>query len=749
MSNRLVIVESPAKARTLEKYLGKGYTVKASVGHVKDLPKANLGVDVDHDFEPQYEVIRGKAKVLGELKKAAKGAEVIFLAPDPDREGEAIAWHIYQEIASKSGVEVYRVLFNEITPKAVREAFDSPGSIDEDKVHAQQARRILDRLVGYKISPLLWRKVKMGLSAGRVQSVALRLICEREREIQAFVPEEYWTVEANLEGANPPPFGARLFRVGEEKPELKSEAETQAVLQSLDGVDYVVSEVTKKERRRNPVAPFITASLQQEAARRLRFSASRTMALAQRLYEGMELGKEGAVGLITYMRTDSPQVSGDAQAAARSYISRNFGDAFVPERPPRYKSRRRAQEAHEAIRPTDVERTPESLQGLIGDREWRLYKLIWQRFVASQMAPAVYDQTTVNISAGQCTFRATGSVVLFPGFTKLYTEARDNGEEEGEKTLPHLEAGERLTLHEITPDQHFTQPPPRYTEASLVKTLEEKGIGRPSTYASILNVIRNREYVEVEKRRFHPTELGRLVTDLLVTSFPQLMNVEFTAHMEETLDEIEDGKKSWVETLEDFYGPFAEWLSKAEAQMKNLKEEVEPTDEVCDKCGSPMVKRWGKYGRFLACSGYPKCRNTRDLNDSQESRAEPKLLPEEGPCAQCGSPLALRTGRFGPFTACSTYPECRYVKPNTTGVTCPEDGCGGDLIERRSRKGKLFYGCSSYPKCRFTLWQMPVPEPCPQCGAPYLLLKVDRNGRSTAHCPEKGCGHKQPHSAVA
>jgi DNA topoisomerase-1 len=749
MSSRLVIVESPAKARTLKRYLGDGYTVKASVGHLKDLPKADLGVDVEHDFEPHYEVIKGKAKVLGELKKAAKGAEAVFLAPDPDREGEAIAWHIFQEIKDQGPTDIHRVLFNEITPRAVQEAFERPGPIDEDKVHAQQARRILDRLVGYKISPLLWRKVKMGISAGRVQSVALRLICEREREIQAFVPEEYWSIEASLEGESPPAFAAKLFRVGEEKPVLGNESETQAVLDSLEGAEYVVAEVTKKERRRNPVAPFITASLQQDAARRLRFSASRTMALAQRLYEGLELGGEGSVGLITYMRTDSPQVSSDAQAAARSYISQNFGENYLPERPPQYKARRKAQEAHEAIRPTDVERTPESLRGRIGEAEWRLYQLVWQRFLASQMTPAVYDQTTVDIAAGGCTFRATGSVVKFPGFTRLYTEARDNGEDEDDKALPALDVDERLTLHELTPNQHFTQPPARYSEASLVRVLEEKGIGRPSTYASILNIIKNREYVEVEKRRFRPTELGMLVTDLLVASFPKLLDVEFTAQMEETLDEVEEGKKGWVETLREFYGPFEERLSKAEAQMKNLKEDVEPTDEVCEKCGETMVKRWGKYGRFLACSGYPDCRNTRDLSAPKEEKAELNLLPEEEPCPKCGATLAARNGRFGPFVACSAYPDCRYVKPNTTDVTCPEEGCGGEIIERRSRKGKLFYGCTGYPKCRFTLWDMPVPEACTQCGSPYLLAKTDRQGRTTARCPTKGCGHKKPHSAVA
>ncbi|MDA2932566.1 type I DNA topoisomerase [Nitrospinae bacterium AH-259-F20] len=749
MPKRLVIVESPAKARTLKRYLGDDYTVKASMGHVKDLPKSSLGVDVEQGFKPDYQVIKGKAKALRELKKAAKGVDEVFLAPDPDREGEAIAWHVYQELQDGGPDVIHRVMFNEITPRAVREAFDNPGTIDIDKVHAQQARRILDRLVGYKISPLLWQKVRRGLSAGRVQSVAQRLICDREREIKAFVSEEYWTIEAILEGAQPPSFTAKLNRIDQEKPALGTEADAQAVLEALEGADFVVAEVKRKERRRNPVAPFITASLQAEAARRLHWSAKQTMATAQRLYEGLELGPEGPVGLITYMRTDSPRVSAEAQAVARDYIGRTFGQDYLPDRSPTYKARRRAQEAHEAIRPTDVEQTPDRLRNLIGEREWRLYQLIWQRFVSSQMAPAILDQTTVDITARQFSFRATGSIVKFPGFTKIYTEVKDNDKEETDKVLPPLEAGERLTLGELTPNQHFTQPPPRYTEASLVRALEEKGIGRPSTYASILSIIRDREYVEVEERRFRPTELGLMITDLLVKSFPDLLGVEFTANMEETLDEIEEGKKDWVETLEAFYGPFTERLEKAEVQMKNLKEEVEPTDEVCEECGSPMVKRWGKYGRFLACSAYPECRNTRDLDTQPSEHPEIQLAPDESPCPECGSPLAVRKGRFGPFIACSSYPKCRYVKPNITGVTCPEEGCGGEVAERRSRQGKLFYGCTSYPECRFTLRNRPVPEACPLCDAPYLLVRVNRAGEASARCPTKGCGHTQPHSAVA
>ena len=748
MAKRLVIVESPAKARTLKRYLGKDYTVKASMGHVRDLPKSSLGVEVENAFKPHYQVIRGKGKALAELRKAAKGAEAVFLAPDPDREGEAIAWHVLQEIESKGPQAIHRVLFNEITPRAVKEAFDNPGQIDLDKVNAQQARRILDRLVGYKISPLLWDKVKRGLSAGRVQSVALRLVCDREREIRAFVTEEYWTIEAALEGSKPPAFTSKLVRVGEDKPALATEADARAVLDALEGADYVVANVEKKERRRNPVAPFITASLQQEAARKLWFSAARTMTLAQRLYEGLDIGKEGALGLITYMRTDSPRVSAEAQAAARAYITQTYGENYLPARPPVYKARRRAQEAHEAIRPTDVERTPERLRGLIGEPEWRLYQLIWQRFISSQMAPAVFDQTTVEITARELGFRATGRAVKFPGFTKIYTEGRDNGEEEADKALPPLEAGERLTLRELTPNQHFTQPPPRYSEASLVRVLEEKGIGRPSTYASILSIIKDREYVEVENRRFMPTELGLTVTDLLVKSFPDLLDVEFTANMEEALDEIEEGKKDWVEILEAFYVPFAERLEKAEVQMKNLKEEVEPTDEVCEECSSPMVKRWGKYGRFLACSDYPDCRNTRDLDAKPSESGGPEIAPDEGPCPKCGASLAVRKGRFGPFIACSSYPECRYVKPKTIGMACPEEGCGGELIERHSRRGKLFYGCSNYPDCRFAAWQRPIPEACPHCGSPYLVERVNRSGQASARCPTKGCGHTQPHSAV-
>jgi DNA topoisomerase-1 len=749
MAKRLVIVESPAKARTLKRYLGEEYTIKASVGHVKDLPKTNLGVDVKNSFQPSYQVIRGKGKIIKELRRAAREAEAVYLAPDPDREGEAIAWHIFQEIKADGPERVHRVLFNEITPRAVREAFSHPGQIDLNKVHAQQARRILDRLVGYKISPLLWRKIKAGLSAGRVQSVALRLICEREREIESFVPEEYWTIEALLEGSHPPEFTAKLHRIGQNKPELRSEADARAVLEALEGAEYVVAEVSRKQRRRNPVAPFITATLQQEASRKLRFSASQTMALAQRLYEGLEIGPEGAVGLITYMRTDSPRVSAEAQEAARAFIERHFGRDYLPERPPQYKVRRKAQEAHEAIRPTDVELTPEKLKGKIGQREWLLYQLIWQRFVASQMASALLEQTTADIQARHFVFRATGSVVLFPGFTRLYTEEREDGQEEAERPLPPLEVGERLSLKSLSPNQHFTQPPPRYTEASLVRALEEKGIGRPSTYATILSIIKDRDYVRVEKRRFRPTELGHLVTDLLVASFPQLMDVEFTAHMEEALDEIEEGRKDWVETLEDFYQPFAERLARAESEMKNLKQEVEPTDEVCSECGSPMVKRWGKYGRFLACSAYPRCKNTKNLNEDPSGQPSAEAQELREPCPQCGSSLAYRSGRYGPFVACSAYPKCRYVKPNTTGVACPEEGCHGEIIERRSRQGRLFYGCSRYPDCRFTLWQKPVAHSCPQCGLPYLVVATDRQGREVLRCPAKGCRYRKTSPEVA
>ena len=615
----LVIVESPAKAKTIEKILGKGYTVKASVGHVRDLPPKRLGVDLQDGFTPEYIVIRGKAKVLDELRASAKRAGKIYLAPDPDREGEAIAWHIAQELDGQARDTIYRVLFNEITPRAITEAMRNPGRIDEDKVNAQQARRILDRLVGYQISPLLWRKVRRGLSAGRVQSVALRLICEREKEIDAFVPQEYWTVTVVLEGDQPPSFEAQLAKIGSKKAQIQTAEVAHTIADQLRQAQFVVGDVKTRERRRQPPAPFITSRLQQEGANRLRFSARKTMTLAQGLYEGLAIGSDGVVGLITYMRTDSTRVSEDAQRETLEFINTTYGQQYAPDKPNVYRSKKSAQDAHEAIRPTSTLLTPDQIHAYLDRDHQALYQLIWSRFVASQMRPAIFDVTTADIAAGEYGLRASGSVLKFDGFLKVYTEDRPvtgaGGDEEADqnRALPPLHAGQVLRVLEVKPEQHFTQPPPRYTEASLVAELEKRGIGRPSTYATILSVIQDRDYVETKERKFYPTELGRLVSDLLVEHFPDVMDIEFTAGMENLLDQVEEGKRPWVGVLRDFYGPFEKHLQAASQSMPSVKNMVEPTTEICEKCGKSMVIRLGRYGKFLACSGYPECKATRPL----------------------------------------------------------------------------------------------------------------------------------------
>ncbi|HEX9136240.1 MAG TPA: type I DNA topoisomerase, partial [Nitrospirota bacterium] len=681
----LVIVESPAKAKTIAKYLGKNYTVKASVGHIMDLPKSKLGVDIENDFEPKYIVIKGKAPVVKELKSAAKKADRILLATDPDREGEAIAAHVAEAISgSIKNAEVYRVLFNEITKKAILLAIEHPGKVDVNKVDAQQARRVLDRLVGYQISPILWKKVQRGLSAGRVQSVALRLICEREEEIKAFVPEEFWSLTALLEGKTPPQFEAKLIKRDEEKLRVKNNEEAQKILADLQGRPYSVAKVEKKERRRNPVPPFTTSKLQQEAGRKLGFTAKRTMGIAQSLYEGVDVGKEGTVVLITYMRTDSTRVGKEAQDEARELIASKYGKDYLPEKPPVYASAKSAQEAHEAIRPTSVMREPDVIKKHLENDQYKLYKLIWNRFVASQMNPAVIDQTSVDIKAGDYTFRATGSVVKFPGFMAVYMEEKSedqvSDDENGEAVLPPLTEGEALTLIKLDPKQHFTQPPPRFSEALLVKTLEEKGIGRPSTYAAIISTIQDRHYVQKLENKFRPTELGVLVNELLVNHFPVVMDVAFTARMEEELDKIEEGQMRWVEAVKDFYKPFNESLEKAQAEMKDFKSEQTPTDITCEKCGKPMVIKWGRNGQFLACSGYPDCKNTKPFvrNENGEVEAAPEETTDEK-CPKCGSPMVIKRGRFGKFLACSRYPECNHTQGMSTGVTCPEDG--GNIVE--------------------------------------------------------------------
>ena len=744
----LVIVESPAKAKTIGKYLGKDYTVKASVGHIMDLPKSKLGVDIEKNFAPQYIQIKGKAKVVNELKAAAKKADRILIATDPDREGEAIASHV-AEVVSKTAKteEIYRVLFNEITKKAILKAIEAPGKIDANKVDAQQARRILDRLVGYQISPILWKKVRRGLSAGRVQSVALRLICEREEEIKAFKPEEFWSLTALLEGKVPPQFEAKLLKKDEEKLRVKSNEEVQQILAGLQGAVYSVARVEKKERRRNPVPPFTTSKLQQEGGRKLGFTSRRTMAVAQGLYEGVDVGSEGAVGLITYMRTDSTRVGAEAQQEARELIASKYGKEYVPAEPPAYKSAKSAQEAHEAIRPTSVMREPDAIKQYLEPDQYKLYKLIWNRFVASQMNPAVIDQTSVDIKANAYTFRASGSVVKFPGFMAVYMEERSedqapSDDDNGEAVLPPLNEGDALSLIKLDPKQHFTQPPPRFSEALLVKTLEEKGIGRPSTYAAIISTIQDRDYVNKLENKFRPTELGVLVNGLLVQHFANILDVAFTARMEEELDKIEEGGLTWVTAVRDFYEPFSKDLAAAMADMKDFKAEQTPTDINCDKCGKPMIIKWGRNGQFLACSGYPDCKNTKPFVRTESGGVE--AAPEETTselCPKCGSGMVVKRGRFGKFLACSRYPECNHTQGMSTGVACPEDG--GMIVERRSRFGKMFYSCANYPTCKFAVWYKPVPRACPQCGAPFLTEKFSKKTGPYIACYKKECGYKE------
>jgi DNA topoisomerase-1 len=852
VARALVIVESPAKAKTINKFLGKKFVVKASMGHVRDLPKKDLGVD-EKDFTPTYDVLPEKKKTVTELKKAAKTADAIYLAPDPDREGEAICWHLKEVLKKSTKADFYRVRFNEITKRAVLEAFDQPMEIDLNKVDAQQARRILDRLVGYKLSPLLWDKVRRGLSAGRVQSVALRIICERERAIQAFEPEEYWSLTARLEGEEPPPFQARLVSWNGKKAELANREQVEKALTDIGWVvkearppengngngdaivldvqpdpgrseapvPFRVASIQAREKKKNPLPPFTTSKLQQDAARQLGFPVAKTMRVAQGLYEGRELGDAGSVGLITYMRTDSTRVSDDAIKAVRSYIGTTFGEKALPAKPRQHRVAKNAQEAHEAIRPTALEYPPDAVKSFLGPDELKLYTLIWNRFVASQMESAVFDTTRADISAGPLTFRATGSVLKSKGWLAVYHESRDEdasrGKDEEEtddsedRRLPPLKEGQELRLEQLRPKQHFTQPPPRFSEATLVKELEENGIGRPSTYASILSTIRGRDYVEKEKNRFKPTELGFLVNDLMVASFDDIVAVGYTARMEEELDQIEEGALDWTDALKEFQKKFEADLERAKKEMRDVKREAIPTDQTCDKCGKPMVLKWGRFGQFLACSGYPECKNTRDINganggtkieptakaakvakistekDPIEAEADPcdkcgrpmvlkrgrfgpflacsgypeckstrkikvnkdgtaeakkDVLLEED-CPKCGAKLALKHGRFGEFTACSSYPKCRYIKMKETGVNCPE--CGkGKIVERRSKRGKLFYGCDQYPDCEFVLWSKPVDKACPSCERTYLLAKNTKRDGKRLICDAEGCGHAEP-----
>ncbi len=932
MAKALVIVESPAKAKTINKYLGKDYIVKASIGHVKDLPKRNLSVDVDNGFLPTYEVIEGKKKLVQELRDAAKKADIVYLAADPDREGEAICWHLEEELKSKKGdkPQFMRLMFNEITKASIQKSLEKPTLVNLNLVNAQQARRVLDRLVGYKISPLLWDKVRRGLSAGRVQTVAVRVIVEREREIRAFVKQEYWTLDANLAAKKTPLFDARLTRKGEETPVIGDQATSDALVADIDGEKFIVKSVGTKEKRRNPVAPFITSTLQQDSSRKLRFSVKRTMMLAQQLYEGVEIGAEGSVGLITYMRTDSVRVSDDALTEVREYVGGKFGKEYLPASPNVYKTKKAAQDAHEAIRPTSAMRSPEDLAPYLAEDQLKVYRLIWMRFLASQMSPAVFDQTSIDVSVdGKSkvgyTFRATGSVMKFDGFLKVYEEGKDQKDDEDEELkhkLPAVTEGEELKLRGLKPEQHFTEPPPRYNEATLVKKLEADGVGRPSTYASILTTIQERQYATKEGGKFKPTELGMVVTDLLLESFADIFDVKYTARMEDQLDEIEEGSLDWRVAMGEFYERFTKDLDTAETQMTNIKRLEKPTDLTCEKCGKPLVVKWGQHGSFLACTGYPDFspRNTesdleslekdivvrrertqkdidarrakaetrhqadlekfeqllaeRSLTDKDAAERRKKIaakykadlakvegrlaerqlndragvetrlgtvlaryprmgefyevelrdapegvalvwsrkdslctytreltvdlpdleganLSDQGDeeycencgrpmvlkkgrfgtffacsgypdckttkqiggaqkkpdvtldekCPQCGNNMVQKYGRFGEFTACSNYPTCKYVKQKTIGVKCPE--CTeGEVVERRSKRGKTFFGCNRYPDCNFVAWARPVAEKCPDCGNPYMVEKYLKAG-AFYQCPNAECKYKR------
>ena len=805
MPKALVVVESPAKAKTITNYLGRDFKVVASMGHIRDLPKSKLGVDIEGGFIPVYEPIPARKKVIKELRDAAKGVTQIYVATDPDREGEAIGWHLATELGAK-GRKIGRLLFNEITKKAVLEALKQERTIDQRMVDAQQARRVLDRIVGYKLSPLLWDKVRRGLSAGRVQSIALKLVCDREAEIERFVAEEYWHLVARLAGPVPPEFDTKVVKKGTHALKVTRESEAKAVVSDLEQASFVVRSVATKERKKQAPPPFITSKLQQTA----RFPVKKTMMIAQQLYEGIELPGEDAVGLITYMRTDSTRVADQAITDVRGYISDRYGAGFVPEKPRYFRKKADAQDAHEAIRPTGMQYDPETVRSHLTRDQYSLYRLIWNRFVASQMAAATFDDTTLEVEAGEYLLRAKGSVPRFSGWLSVYGQPGSDSAEpdpavdqpaasEGEggattELLPKLTAGDRLELRRLNPEQKFTQPPPRFSEATLVKELEENGIGRPSTYASIIGVLQTREYAEKVEGRFRPTRLGRLVIDLLVKSFDDILAVDYTRGLEEQLDKIEDGKADYQTILASFYEKFSSDLGAAAETMPNIKADGLPSDETCDKCGAPMVVKVGRFGVFLACKTYPKCTNTRELETPEsdadaeseacencgkpmvvkrgrfgqflacsgypdckttrkliESKggltaAKPdRLLDEE--CPRCDSNLVVKQGRFGEFTACSNYPKCRYVKLKSTGVACPKDG--GDIVERKSKRGRVFYGCNNYPDCDFTLWNRPLAEACPTCGAPYLVEKITKRWGHQVLCNNDSCDYSRTEEAAS
>ncbi len=755
MTKPLLVVESPTKVKTLQKYLGKDFKVAATVGHIRDLPEKEMGIDIENDFTPQYRTIPGKQKIIQKLKAAAGDSQEIYLAPDPDREGEAIAWHT-AEVLKKKDRRFYRVLFHELTENAIRAALAHPLELHRHKYEAQQTRRLLDRLVGYNISPLLWRKVKGGLSAGRVQSVAVKIICDRERAIQAFEPQEYWSITAQLEGDQPPPFAAKLVRHNDKKIEIPNGDLARRIVEELSGQPFVVDKVVRKTTRRNPLPPFITSKLQQEAIRKLRFSARKTMMVAQQLYEGVELEGGEPVGLITYMRTDSTRIAQEAALEALELVRERFGAPYALDKPRFFKNTKKAQDAHEAIRPTSVHNTPERVERFLSPDQAALYGLIWQRFVASQMAAALIDQLTLVIAAGPYRLSASGSTVKFPGFMALYRSADDEADAEKDRRgeeLPPLAEGALLTLNGIEPRQHFTTPPPRFSEASLVKELEENGIGRPSTYATILSTIRDKGYVDLLKGYFRPSELGFIVNDLIVESFPEVVNVEFTAQMEDTLDRIEQAEAESLTVLRDFYEPFQRKLAAAVEGMRNIKGVGIPSGLTCPQCQRPLHVKVGKNGPFIACSGYPDCDFSSDYERDDKGIIYPLLpspdTPVDKTCPKCGQPMVLKRGRYGEFLACSGYPGCKHTESlgantaNGTGTACPAKDCTGQLVERKSKRGKIFFGCSRFPDCTFATWDRPVPRPCPLCQAPFLVEKTSKKRGTYYACLTDECGYTE------
>ncbi|MBW2431375.1 MAG: type I DNA topoisomerase [Deltaproteobacteria bacterium] len=756
MRKPLVVVESPTKVRTIKKYLGNEYNVAATVGHIKDLPDKEMGIDVENGFKPKYKYISGKQKVVRGLKQAAGDTNDVFLAPDPDREGEAIAWHT-AEVLKKKGRNFYRVLFHELTKNSIRNAMAQPEELDRSKYEAQQARRILDRLVGYQVSPLLWRKVKGGLSAGRVQSVAVRIICERERAIQSFVPQEYWSIAAHLESDAPPPFIAKLVKKEGKKLKIPDENTTRQILKELDGEKFVVEKIQKKTTKKNPLPPFTTSKLQQEAIRKLRFSARKTMMIAQQLYEGIDLGPGEPVGLITYMRTDSTRIAAEAAAEAQQLIIDRFGKDYGLEAPRYFKNKKKVQDAHEAIRPTSVLNTPEKVKPHLSPEQYAMYQLIWQRFVASQMAQALINQISLSIKAGAYLFTASGSTVKFPGFMTLYLSVDDQIASDSElkkPKLPQLSRGTVLKLNKLDPKQHFTMPPPRFSEASLVKELEENGIGRPSTYASILSTIRGKGYVDLVKGNFRPNELGFIVNDLLVQNFPEIFDVEFTAKLEEDLDQVESDKIRSLQVLNRFYKPFKKDLDSASEGMLSVKGVGLPTELNCPECKKPLRIKVGKNGHFLACSGYPECTYSRDYTRDEKGNILPLEHPEgevtDKNCEKCGMPMAVKRGRYGDFLACSGYPECKNTQSlnsngsgKTIGTRCPQEGCTGEIVERSSKRGKLFFGCNRFPECTFATWDKPIERECPVCHANFLVEKTTKKQGTFVTCLTEGCRFKE------